>query len=842
MSPLPIDQAFVLPKPVTARFAQLQILSTYADTPTTVVLGEWKVIASPGFVPSDTPLNIADPALGGHIVWMDPQQTDPSFPDGLLSEDPTLQTIRVPDGTRPSWVIGFQHDRAAQISELQWLDPQGSVPKTRFDRVDVEVSLTSPLGPWQSLGTWELQRADDGSVQPFTLDGPTWARFIRFTGNGPEGEDRDWEYPATLRVIEQATGEEYRSIFAEWGQDNPAGIYELLNPPDLTSVTAGPDDNNTPETASPLPANSDVNGRVHIGEDDDWYMVTAPDDQNTLVFSVGGTPTVGVKLTLYDSSGTEIPMSFSQAEGGGATYTATVTPGETYRVKVEQPPHSVVFAFDTSGSMGNYEPFVQQGLRAFSASVKPGQEFVNILPFDGQPLLAEWTDQPYLLQTAINSYVDQILSSSAETGLIDGSQLLAGQEGARAILIVTDAETSSYDRGAELWRTMDGVRPIIFSVHVGANSTPIQARHFMQDWAMAAGGYYQYTRSHGEMDRAFDRLATWLRRPAAYTISYTASTQDPVTPTAIPTQTPESTQTPEPSPTPEPTRTPEPTQTPIPTATPSAQASTKRGSLQVVSAPSDGSDSGATISSQIAVEIILDTSGSMLQEIEPGQRRIDVAKSVLTDLVTSKLPAGAPVALRVFGSQPDSCDTTLASPLQPLDPGTMAAQIDSLEVVNLVKTPLGFALQQVASDLAGVDGPKIVVLVTDGEETCGGDPAAAIQGLIDQGIDVQVNIVGFALDDEQLKETFRSWARIGNGSYFDATNAAELDEAIAKAASAPFRVYDQDGKVVASGTVDGSPVRLPAGTYTVVVLTDPETRFKKVEITGGERTKVTIVG
>ena len=97
-------------------------------------------------------------------------------------------------------------------------------------------------------------------------------------------------------------------------------------------------------------------------------------------------------------------------------------------------------------------------------------------------------------------------------------------------------------------------------------------------------------------------------------------------------------------------------------------------------------------------------------------------------------------------------------------------------------------------------------------------------------MDVQVNIVGFALDDEALKTTFKRWARLGNGTYFDATNAEELDEAIAKAVQAPYRVYDVGGELVASGTVDGSSVRLPAGTYRVVVLTDPETVYETIVV------------
>ena len=50
---------------------------------------------------------------------------------------------------------------------------------------------------------------------------------------------------------------------------------------------------------------------------------------------------------------------------------------------------------------------------------------------------------------------------------------------------------------------------------------------YVRDWAASAGGFYQYTRTHGEMDRAFDRLATRLRRPASYGLAWTARYEEP---------------------------------------------------------------------------------------------------------------------------------------------------------------------------------------------------------------------------------------------------------------------------------------------------------------------------
>jgi hypothetical protein len=262
------------------------------------------------------------------------------------------------------------------------------------------------------------------------------------------------------------------------------------------------------------------------------------------------------------------------------------------------------------------------------------------------------------------------------------------------------------------------------------------------------------------------------------------------------------------------------------------QLSPAPGSIQVVRAGSGGEAGAAP-----AVELILDTSGSMLQALE-GQRRIDIARTVLSQLVAETIPPGTPLALRVFGDTPESCETNLAAPLQPLDPAAMAGLIDGLEAIDGVNTPIGASLQAVAGDLQGVTGPKIVVLVTDGEETCGGDPAAAIRALAAQGIDARVNIVGFAVDDEALKAQFREWAHLGNGQYFDAAGAAELGQSIAAAVQPQFRILNAAGDEVGAGLVDGDPVEVPPGTYRVEVLAAQTDVLDNVVVTSGARAEV----
>ena len=124
-------------------------------------------------------------------------------------------------------------------------------------------------------------------------------------------------------------------------------------------------------------------------------------------------------------------------------------------------------------------------------------------------------------------------------------EALAGQPGARAILILTDAETGSFDRAAELWATFAGTRPRVFAVHLAASVYPNATQNWMQDWAAVNRGHYAYVYTQGDIDVAFDRAAASLRRPAIYAVSVEGTAPPP-------TPTPEPTSTPTPSPTPAP--------------------------------------------------------------------------------------------------------------------------------------------------------------------------------------------------------------------------------------------------------------------------------------------------
>ena len=243
----------------------------------------------------------------------------------------------------------------------------------------------------------------------------------------------------------------------------------------------------------------------------------------------------------------------------------------------------------------------------------------------------------------------------------------------------------------------------------------------------------------------------------------------------------------------------------------------------------------AALGPEDAVGVILDASGSMLQRIG-DERRIAIARQTLIGLVDETIPAGTGFALRVFGHrEADSCRTDLEIPLGPLDPASASAVISNVNAMNLARTPLGRSIELMASDLADVAGERVLIVLTDGEETCEGDAAAAIQGLRDRGWDIRVNIVGLAIGDANLEAVFQSWAAIGGGRYFSAADEAELAEALASAVTGPFSVIDPaSGDIIASGR-PGELLTLPAGTYQIRW---GQSREAGAEITAGDTTRI----
>ncbi len=784
LQPLRREQFFELDSPVSARAARLIIRSNHGDTGK-VVLDSWKVLAPPDVLGGN--VNLADPAVGGHLVYHDLQswqRHDFAAPASPLVPGAARWQLNCYRDCKPSeFVVGFHSGRAAEIAAIEWVEAAITNDK-RIPRVTVSVSTDTPLGPWQTVGTIEPGAGPHGThVLPF--DTPVSARYVRF--HMPADIGFPSALPDVVRIIERGVDADYRSILGEWGWRSSVASDTLRSTP-VYEIDSGADGNDSAGTAQPL--TEPVRGSVRIGVDEDYYRIDVAGDSNTLHIDLGGRPTIGATLELTRLDGTphSLVVDPDQSSPTHERWVASVTPNTSYVLRVLEPPRSVVFVWDTSGSVAPFRPVIWKALLRFSSGVTPGEEAVNLLPFGVQSLLLEeWQDEPTLILRALQDHQRAIDSSETGETLLGATEALALRSGTRAVVLIGDI-AQPISHSPELWQALAAVKPHIYLMRVAHSGIEQQRSELaMRHWAAVNNGDARDTPLADDLEVGFDRAAARLRRPAAYTLSATQEYVQPPGP----------------------------------------------GKLRVATRLVERDDAAEpTVLGNTAVEIVLDASGSMRQQLG-GKRRIDVAKETLSQLVNDVLPAGTPMALRVFGHVEGnySCRTDLVQPLAPLDPATATEVIAPIQPQHLAATPIAASLRQVADDLAGAAGRKIVILLTDGEETCDGDPAAEIQKLVDRGIDVRLNIVGFALNDAALKATFAEWAKAGGGRFFDAADASALGTAISEALRVPYRVL-AEGDEVARGVVNGDAIELPAGEYTIEVLSEPPLRREGVAVLG----------
>lgn len=711
--------------------------------------------------------DLAEPDLGGHVVW-----SEPHTGNWFLEQDTRPRQVDLHDLEAFTFVVGFHNGRAAQITGLEWADADASAA---FPAVTVEVSLEGAAGPWRPLAEWELSRNGAGRAQLVLQEAP-WARYLRFTAPKANPEQRYWAVPVDLVVHEREADEHYSSILGEWGQSSPRGIYEYLEPPPTRAIFEADSGNDSLETARPLANGQAAEGTVLVAEDVDWYKLSIEPGHNHLEVRLSGEPTIAYDYHLLDAQGQPAPYDVRQV-GDSVVLSLYGAPGDYY-LKIEEPKRTVVFSWDTSASMGPFLEITYNALASFAAGVNGEREHVQLLAYDfprPQWLLPIWTGDTARVQRTINEYDRRAASSNSETALLAAARALGQRDGTRALLLITDAETDGQSYTPQVWRALEQVLPRIFTFEVSSGGSR-SAQQLMQDWAAVNSGYFSLAATIGDLDSGYNRASCILRRPKQYRVEVTSSAKAPPGP----------------------------------------------GSLRVTR-PEEAT--------QPAVQIIFDASGSMGVPLPSGEQRITAAKRVLEELVTGVIPEGAPFALRAFGHvKPMTCDTRLEVPLGPLRRDDALAAIRAIEPKLLSGTPLATSLSLVADDLAQAGRGRTVILITDGEESCEGDPIEAVRELR-RLHPIDVAIVSLGLDADE-RRSFEELAVATNASYVDVTSFEELRASVNSVLHPRFEVINDQGEVVASGLVDGDPVDVEMGVYMVRVYGAVPREFHDVRVPG----------
>lgn len=197
--------------------------------------------------------------------------------------------------------------------------------------------------------------------------------------------------------------------------------------------------------------------------------------------------------------------------------------------------------------------------------------------------------------------------------------------------------------------------------------------------------------------------------------------------------------------------------------------------------PGDLKSPGKSPEKKLRVVILLDASGSMAGMVDGG-KKMDVAKAAVKRYASS-LPQGAEVSLRVYGHKGSnqkkdksvSCKSTEeVYPLSAYQQGKFDQSLEQFQPTGW--TPIALAMNEAKKDLErhrGENTQNVMYIVSDGEETCGGDPVKVAKELNQSDIQAVVNIIGFDVNDRGQRE-LEAAAKAGGGEYFSARDESDL--------------------------------------------------------------------
>ena len=186
------------------------------------------------------------------------------------------------------------------------------------------------------------------------------------------------------------------------------------------------------------------------------------------------------------------------------------------------------------------------------------------------------------------------------------------------------------------------------------------------------------------------------------------------------------------------------------------------------------------------VLIVLDSSGSMAGKVG-GQVKMDLAEKVVADLVEN-MPADMNVGLLAYGArspraQNDCDDIELLQPMGPPDAAALGEALHATQPRGM--TPIAGSLRRAAEVMKGLEGSSTIVLVSDGTESCHGDPCEVAREVHEAtGIDVRVHVVGLDVAEGE-RDTLACVAQSGGGKYFAVENEQELRTALTEATAPP---------------------------------------------------------
>ncbi|MET8010314.1 VWA domain-containing protein [Streptomyces sp. NPDC005271] len=169
------------------------------------------------------------------------------------------------------------------------------------------------------------------------------------------------------------------------------------------------------------------------------------------------------------------------------------------------------------------------------------------------------------------------------------------------------------------------------------------------------------------------------------------------------------------------------------------------------------------------VELVLDVSGSMRARDVDGDSRMAAAKQAFNEVLDAT-PDEVRLGIRTLGATYPGKDRKVGC--QDSEQLYPVGQVDRTEAKTAVATlrptgwtPIGLALRGASKDLKGGDATRRIVLITDGEDSCGQpDPCDVARELAADKTHLVVDTLGLTLD-RKVREQLSCIAEATGGTY-----------------------------------------------------------------------------
>jgi len=171
---------------------------------------------------------------------------------------------------------------------------------------------------------------------------------------------------------------------------------------------------------------------------------------------------------------------------------------------------------------------------------------------------------------------------------------------------------------------------------------------------------------------------------------------------------------------------------------------------------------------------ILDGSGSMGSFDNSGKIKMLAAKKMLKDISNQIDNTKTNVGLIGFSN---GCRSTKLL-IEPSN-NDLKHVVDVSNNINASgKTPLAQSIKTAGLVLKDIKKKVNIIIISDGEETCGGNPIYEAKRLkATYGIDAKIYVVGYSVDN-RTKYQLENLAKAGNGQYYAAKDANALNTII----------------------------------------------------------------